>query len=142
MKPKFNFIPYRQLNVPSETQNYSATVSKSGFLQFSRFNIEIYDLAKKWFEFFVDTEKKALGWKLIDKLPELSDLKLYRKLYISPKSGIGCIQIKSLLTKAGFQLPFHSIKLPVQIYKTGYLDSEINYIVIEPIEPIDEILEK
>lgn len=142
--PTFNFVPERQAKSQTETGGYRVTLTNRGFLYFPKEVIEIYELNGKYASLFIDTEKKALGWKIMDKSTTPDVLKDCRVFNQNQITGSVILGITKLLETMGLgkmngkkfvselKLPIKSI--PVQKYKSGYLGDEIYYISLKDYE--------
>lgn len=142
--PTFNFVPERQVKNQTETGGYVVTLTSRGFLYLGRGVIDIYELEGKYISLFIDTEKKALGWKIMDKETTPEVLSNCRVINPNKVTGSAILGITKLLEAMGMghmngkkfisdlKLPIKSI--PVQKYRAGYLGDEIYYISLKDYE--------
>lgn len=126
--PKFNFIPERQLKAPEKTC-MTVSIQKNNQLSFGRELINIYDLDKKFIEFYVDVEKKTLGWSIFEHTEDISAMKTLRQIK-QRKSGGCAISIGTLLKRMNADLDLHRPNLEVKIYSTPLLEKDIYYITL------------
>lgn len=131
---KFNFIPEGQLRMKSADTEYRVNINTNSMLYFPREVVEVWDLDKKFFKFFADTEKRTIGWSTFDQ-GTLVDLEKSRKLTIS-KTGVGVISIQKCLTAIGLLEIKEPIRgLLVKTYNSSYLHGEVQYITIDKKSP-------
>lgn len=128
--PKFNFIPERQLIQTYQAKDpfFTASIYPNGQLNFNSDYITVHEIDKKFTQFYLDQEKRTIGWRLIvgdTSLEELSDL---RQLNLKP-SGKGMsvkISILPLLHLLGWEKGISFKKMPIKVYKVD--SQEIHYV--------------
>lgn len=64
---KFNFVPITKHSRLSRGSQSFVSINNKGSINFNRACIEQYNLADRYIQFFVDVEKKVLGWQILDK---------------------------------------------------------------------------
>lgn len=97
---KFNFMPVHTIDT-HKNNKATVNVNKQGIITFSRQYVEENGLKGKYIKFYVDINKKTLGWQVISSFDELSDLKKkkeYRKITIS-KIGSSIVSLVPILKK-------------------------------------------
>lgn len=131
---KFNFISEDLLTAKKRDSEYKVNINRSGMLYFPRETVNIYDLDKKWFKFYVDQDKKTLGWSLFQE-GDIDEFKKRRKLMIT-ETGSGVISIQKCLKALGLGKPDHVMKdLRVRIYAGSYLQEEVQYVKLHAKNP-------
>lgn len=147
--PKFNFVPEKQVENKNETGGYYVSITKSGFLYFPKEVIHVYDLAGKYIKLFVDREKKALGWRVVDETttPEvLNDCRVIN----SKNNGSAIFSIGKLLSsmgvdsvKVGTKISYIGMPMsnvPVEKYRAGYLEGDIYYISLSDYSKKEKVV--
>ncbi len=133
---KFNFISEKNIGKEINMDfSYRVTVTKQNTISFNRETISVYDLEGKRIRLFADTEKKCIGWVVVDgktSLPELNDA---RVIHSSGANKVANIGVTKLLKIMGIQLGVLRPGIPVQKYKDGNLGDEIYYIELKNNEP-------
>lgn len=136
--PKFNFIPERQLNKDVESGGaFSVTVTKHNTLLFSKTDVGIYELEGKYVRLFADTEKKTLGWAIVEGKTGLEELNDARLMKVNPTSGIILLGIGRLLKAMGILEVTENMKLPVKTYVSPLQKDKIYYVELKK-EPKEE----
>lgn len=136
ISPKYNFVAENTLRSNSPTQEYRVRLTKHGCIVFRGSDIHIYELNKKFIKLYIDTDKRAIGWKLVEteKYSALTELNDTRQIVQNQKTKQASISIRKLLNVLQFdpdKMKESSIELPVEKYKAAYLeDSEIYFITI------------
>jgi len=140
--PKFNFIPESQLHdeyhayTPAKVSIIKsiATVKDRKHsifnLRFASETVKLYDLEDKFIKFYIDKEKRVLGWTLIEGDTTLTDLSHAHKLKKNQKSGSVIIGIGKLLKAAGLNIQESLKGLEVKKPKTPLMSHEIFYVEI------------
>jgi hypothetical protein len=131
--PKFNFIPERQLNAKTEPQMFSVTITKHNTITFSRSDVEIYELDGKYIRLFADTEKKVIGWSVLDGKVELDALNDARQLKAVKGSGIIVIGARKLIQATGIEMK-ESKRLVVKKYASPLQKDIIYYVELNDKE--------
>lgn len=97
---KFHFMPVHNVDIRKENKT-TININKRGIITFSRRYVEENGLRGKYVKFYVDIDKKTLGWQVIGVFNELSDLKKkkeYRKIKTTG-SGNSTISLIPILKK-------------------------------------------
>lgn len=127
---KFNFIPVYNLEVEEEKGNTVSISVKFGIISFSKNYIRNKKLDGKYVRFYVDKDKKTLGWRVVNEQGNLDVLKGLKRIVPTGKDVIYRLSIKSILNKMGITDTSKSYtKLEVQeyIHNGGHLDGVIKY---------------
>lgn len=127
----FTFISETLLTRKSSDPEFRVSINSSGMLYFPREVVSVYDLKDKYFKFYADIQKKAIGWTYFEN-GQFDDMKKLKKLFIHPKNGAGLVSVKKLLSAIGLkQLNGSFSDLPVKKYKEqGLLNEEYHYVLI------------
>jgi hypothetical protein len=134
MKPKFNFIPERQLNKEVVDTTFTVTLTKQRNLFFKKSDVLMYDLEGKYMRMFVDTEKKVIGWAIIGGSTDLEILKDCRVLKINPTSGAIIVGAGRLLKALGVTEVKDNRKLSVKTYVSPLQKDKIYYVELNQKE--------
>lgn len=134
---KFNFISEAALGeLPKADNSWRIAIYMTGknnyTIVFPPDYVEIFEMIGKYFTFFVDTEKKALGWREVKDQTDLSTLKGARQAVISGNSKAVRFGIKKLLGAMNYYPQKSLLDLVVQKYSTPL--QEISYVTLPPLE--------
>ena len=130
--PEFNFVPANTARTIIIDQPV-ATITKQGFVCFSKHYVQTTGLEGKFVKFFTDINKRALGWII---RPTLDDLNLLRRrewrTVKKQGSGSFLLQVRSAL------LPFEILGtkcagLEVKQYKDR-IYGKVHYIQIPRVK--------
>jgi hypothetical protein len=125
-QPKFNFIPERQLSENhSESGFFTASVGPLGAISFNAEYKVVYEIDQKYITFYADTQKRTLGWKIIEGKTELIELNQARQIIDKPSLSISIVP---LLRTLGWQKEEKHLKLPISVYKNKDVEGEIHYV--------------
>ena len=132
-QPKFNFIPERQLSEGHQEGGFfTASISSIGAISFNAEYKSVYELDNKYITFYVDTQKRTLGWKIIEGKTELIELNHARQLNATNKPVI-TVSVIPLLRTLGWSKGEKYLKVPIQIYKNKDVEGEIHYIQLPDV---------
>ena len=81
---KFNFIPVTKHSRLSRGCQSFVSINNKGSIIFNRACIEQYNLKDKHIQFFIDVEKKILGWQIINGVYELKGIRNKKYRLIKP----------------------------------------------------------
>ncbi len=117
---KFSFVRLDKPVIPEEDV-MTVSLSKHGLLFLSRKFLNTYNANGKYMEFFGDSSKRALAWKIKDTLNDLKLLKPTKTMPLrairqNPKSGQAVMSIKKLLERMNIE-PEDFKNLKVEEYK-------------------------
>lgn len=125
--PKFNFVPERQLTEAQAKQEaFKCTISESGVLFLRGDYVKAYEMNGKTARLFVDTEKKVIGWSLIEGNTTLEDLNDGRPLKQN-STGMISISIRKIIQKLG-RAGEQFKDLEIKVYKSPLHSGEIHYV--------------
>lgn len=144
--PKFNFISEDLISLPAKenliykvslirgkqkfkTSNGSIKEIPSYSLYFGKEVVNVYDLAGKRLKFYVDPQKKSIGWRILEGNISLEELNTGR--VVKPMtSGVWTVSITSLVNYAKIDIPATRSSIPVKTYKpqAEYLSYDLSYI--------------
>jgi hypothetical protein len=126
MKPKFNFIPERQLKKPAAESAFKVNIYVTGTLVFTKDVVEIYDLDQKFVRMYGDATKKVIGWSVIQggNIEEMDDLRQLKKNV----NGMITVSIKKLLESIGWAPEGTTSGLEVKKYKSPLHAEDIFYV--------------
>lgn len=137
---KFNFEEERRLVEGSRIRGplkHTASVNaKHGYISFSISYIRDKNLDGSFIKFYGDTQKKAIGWKLLKKETNVEELHGYRQLKIQEfgnklndhKSKVCKLMIRALLKSVGVKEKSY-IHVPVKKYTSPtILDDDMYYV--------------
>ncbi len=131
--PKFNFIPERQLKEHAQSKSFFyATIISNGQICYGKEYTSVYELDKKFVEFYIDTSKRTLGWRILEGVTELEQLNGARKLEVNNKGMIKC-SITGLLRSLAWEKGQSFLKLPIKVYKSPTVGGEIHYVELPDI---------
>ncbi len=121
-------IEYRvSLAVAKNTNKKTGKTQIQYNLYFSKDVIHIYDLKGKRLKFYLDADKKAVAWRVMDgQVTTLDDLSTGRE--VKP-FGVGQWQtsITKLVNAAGIEIKEKRSAMPVKSYKTTELGIPMQY---------------
>ena len=126
-QPKFNFIPEKQLGSTAEA-TFNVTLTKSGNLYFSPFNVLIYEMDGSFIKLYGDTEKKAIAWKLIKGTTTLPELDKSRKIKAAGKGKFAVVSVRRILSKLGIEQLKEAKTYEVNTYESSLLEDKLYYI--------------
>lgn len=127
--PKFNFIPERLLKEPAKDSTYRVSIYSQGTLVFPKDVVSIYELDGKYIRFYVDKEKRTVGWTLFENYEPSDNLEDARQLKANPNGPI-VVGIKKLLTLMGVDYTEGFKGLEVGTYKTSLIENQVYYITL------------
>lgn len=113
---RFNFIPV-SASYKKTIKKATVTINKKKQIFFSNSYITNYGADNKFIKFFVDVNKKTLGWSLSDSVDTFKDLKRKGSRRIKKNvSGVAVLQIKGVLNE--MELPNKDYrKLTINVYQ-------------------------
>lgn len=126
MPIKYNFIPEHQLKEKRETFSYTVSIFAGGALSFPNEVVRIYELDGKYVTFYVDKEKKLLGWSIVEGNVELESLKKVRQLRKTVNGNV-VISVRKLLKELGVDSKSY-LSLTVNTYTSTLHASPIYYV--------------
>lgn len=129
--PKFNFIPERQLNKDTGDQTGFIVSLKKRVMSFKKADVDIYELDGKYVRMFADTEKKVIGWAIVEGKTGLDELNDARILNRNDKTGVLTISIGKLLKAVGIEGIEEIRRCPVKTYISPLQKDTIYYIELE-----------
>lgn len=136
--PKFNFIPERQLGeVTTGNGHWSVTIiasKASPAIYFPKDMARILEMDGKYIKVFADTEKKAIGWRLIQDETTLPELNNARKITANKVSGAVILGIGRILKTLNYDLKEKIKGLLVQTYSSPLIKDDISYVVLPDVE--------
>jgi len=134
--PKFNFVPERQLGeLPTGDGLWKITCLKTNSaLYFPTDMVHALEMDGKFYQFFADTEKKAIGWREVKEETTLEVMKDCRKLSVNKTSGAIIVSVGRILKKLNYTLENTLKDLVVQNYTSPLVKGTISYIVLPQIE--------
>lgn len=135
MPVKYNFIPERQLGLPPPEEKYKVSLYQNSTIIFSSSVVSIYDLNNKFIRLFADTEKKLIGWSIIEGDTDLDTLKDARQLKVSVNGNI-VVSVGRLLKAMNYELAESLKGLEVKKFKSTLTNNTIWYIELPPKEYI------
>lgn len=136
-EPQFNFVPVELVREAKEKDGimYRVTITANDQLYFPAETVNIFDLANRILKFFIDEQKKILGWTVMaESYTDISEFKItasmtnpYRKVALTPQ-GVASIAIKRFLNLLNIQTGVTRSKLPVRMYVDQKNRRDIYYI--------------
>lgn len=131
---KPNFVPYLG-NEKESIGSLTVTINKKGFILFNNAYIERFNADGKMIKFYLDREKKMLGWSLIEKVEGLENLKKtpgVRRINQCKKSRIAILGIKKMLECLEIEMKDYK-KLPVQEMKDKMFGVVIHFVTVKDL---------
>lgn len=133
MPIKFNFIPERQLGLPPPEEKYKVSLYQNGAIIFNSSVVNVYELKDKFVRMFADTEKKLIGWQVIEGDTDLDALKDARQLKVSVNGNI-VVSVVKLLKSMNYELNGSLKGLEVKKFKSTLTNNTIWYVELPPKE--------
>ena len=139
--PTFTFEPYKVAAAKKESKKHFFFVSvKHGYITFPKSYIEEHKLNGRYIRWYLDTGRRALGWKILEKESDLSSLEEYFQLKPVPSSGIYHFAIRRLLTLFNFSdknICFKDLEDQKYLSKTEFFnDGTIHYLLLDTPSPV------
>lgn len=132
--PKFNFVPERQLrDIKSGNGYWTVTVMTSRNLYFQKEMVEILEMDGKFIQIFADTEKKAIGWRIIKDETTLDNIHNARKLNANKVSGAIIVSIGKIMEALNYKIDKTVRGLVVQTYTSPLVKESISYVVLPQV---------
>ncbi len=126
--PKFSFVPEKQMN-EERSEGYRVSVRKNFILYFPSDVVKVYDLEGKYAKFYVDVQKRTLGWQIIEDKTELADLNAARLMKPqNPKTSAVTFGIGKILKGLGFDKDDEFPNLEVRKYSEPLTKGDIWYV--------------
>ncbi len=110
---------------------YCAKIQKNGNLYFPPEVMRVYELDKKYFKFFIDVEKKTIGWQVLEGSTKMEDLNDARQMNMNVDNKCGIFGIGKLLKRLGWQVGQAYEYIQVKKYEAPLYAHEIWYITLE-----------
>lgn len=136
--PKFNFVSERLLGEKTSgngSWKVSILASKaSPAIYFPSDMVSILEMDGKYFKFFADLEKKAIGWVEVKgktNLDEINGSRLARKNKVS---GAILFGIGRILKALQYDLKSTISGIEVKTYVSPLVSGEVNYVILPEIE--------
>lgn len=122
---KFNFTPVTRRSQLSRGSQSFVSINNKGSIIFNRACIEQYSLADRHIQFFVDIEKKTIGWRIIETIHDFKDVKNKKYRLIRPSAWhTATLSIRFIMKEMGLHgTAFHKLKIDKYIdtiYNTIY----------------------
>lgn len=132
--PKFSFIPEGQLGEkPKGHGTWQVSLLAAGTLYFPKDMVKILEMSGKYFKFFADVEKRAIGWVQIEGDTKLEELNLARLATPNFQNGAIIFAVRKILKVLGYPMG-NKIKLEVKTYKSPLIPQDIRYVILPEIE--------
>lgn len=137
-KENFNFIPFKRAKGEADARSPGdVTVNtKYGSITFSPSYLRDSGLEGKFIKFYVDVDKKALAWKVLEE-NSVEGLKDYRHVK-KQKSGVCQLFIGSILKLYKFKDIMRFKGLKVKTNYPTYLEGTMCYVKLENGEKWDK----
>lgn len=139
--PKFNFIPERQITELEEKHNgywlitfakAEATIKGRTYnkytLYFPQDMVHALELEGKYLRFFVDKEKKLIGWRIVTEEGDLSSIRDLRVCKVN-KGGGALFSVKEIVDYIGYKYDNGSAKLRVENATSTYT-GDVSYVTL------------
>lgn len=139
--PKFNFVPERLLQKEKMSDGFfCASITSNGQLFYNKDYIHVYEIANKFAEFYIDKEKRTIGWRMLEDNIELAQLNQARKFVPQGPKQVIRVSLLKLLREVGWLRGESYLKIPIEIYKRG--SGDIHYVrlpdIFKPYERQDK----
>lgn len=133
--PKFNFVSERQISDTHEPSTaFTASIYGNQQIVFNKDFIRIYELESKYVRLFLDVEKRAIGFSVVEGDTDFAKLNDARHLKPDAKGNIK-VSIRRLLTKIGYAKPMKPISnLEIKTYDSKEYGGTMYYVTLPPIE--------
>lgn len=136
-QPAFTFEPFKKVAAERKLERKRGfTVNlKHGIITFPKSYIVDNGLDGKYLKWFIDVEKKALGWKILATESDLKELEDYIRIKSIPSNGIYQMSIKRVLNTFHFadtNVTFKDLEVQKYLSKSNfYNDGVLHYVQLE-----------
>lgn len=142
--PTFTFEPFKRVLIAKkEARKRGVTVNlKHGYIVFPKAYIIDNGLDGRYLKWFVDIEKKALGWRILEKERSLDALQDYFQLKKVPSTGVYQLSIRRVLNAFNFSdtnATFSDLEVGTYISKQEYFnDGTLHYVMLTDPKPVQQ----
>lgn len=105
----------------------------NGQINFRADMVDALELDGKYVKFFLDIEKKTIGWTVIKGDADLDNLAEAR-LFKRSADGAVKIGVSRMLNKVGYMEHLPVKNLEVHLYKTPLMEGDVNYVILPDIQ--------
>jgi len=113
------------------------SIGKNGQMIISKIAVQQFGLGSAFIDFVWDQEKRAFGFKKLDRLPDNMWTKTMRVLNADPKTNVVKVSVGRIMNALGVEKASYT-SLPIEKYQDIMEHREIYFVVIPRLDKKDE----